>query len=94
MTSFSFSKRTDRIPRDAPGFPCPKCRAKTRVIDSRNFGENVRRGRRCMVCTHTFHTEEIVEDLVLATKKAKLAKAIPLLRALAPLIDSLLEDPQ
>lgn len=41
---------------------CPKCKSKTRVIDSRTSDTTYRR-RRCKNCNHTFTTKEIECDI-------------------------------
>ena len=43
---------------------CPKCKAKTKVIDSRamNNQNGIRRRRKCLVCGHKFTTYEELEN--------------------------------
>lgn len=38
---------------------CPVCESKTRVTDSRDFGDHIVRRRKCLECDHAFYTEEI-----------------------------------
>jgi len=43
-------------------FPCPKCKSKTIVVDSRiNPVNQTRRRRQCTKCKHRFSTTEIVK---------------------------------
>ena len=41
---------------------CPKCNAKTKVIDSRICEEEVFRRRKCNECGYIFYTEEFESD--------------------------------
>lgn len=41
---------------------CPKCSAKTKVIDSRSCEEEVFRKRKCIKCGYIFYTEEFESD--------------------------------
>ena len=45
---------------------CPKCKAKTKVIDSREMKNQngIRRRRICLVCGHKFNTYEEYENSV------------------------------
>jgi len=47
------------------GFPCPKCGARSGVIDSRPTSDGgIRRRRRCR-CGHRFTTREVTDDQAL-----------------------------
>jgi transcriptional repressor NrdR len=44
-------------------YPCPNCKGKTDVIDSRiNPKKQIRRRRKCMKCGYRFSTIEIVKE--------------------------------
>jgi transcriptional regulator NrdR family protein len=52
---------------------CPKCKGKTKVLDSRrNPSNNIRRRRKCVKCSYRFSTIEIL--------KIKKEKEIPMLK--------------
>lgn len=42
---------------------CPMCDCSTVVVDSRSFGDFVRRRRKCSGCGHRFTTVEIDKDI-------------------------------
>ncbi|MBB5762138.1 transcriptional regulator NrdR family protein [Methylorubrum rhodesianum] len=57
---------------------CPKCKADTRVKDSRPHADDptvIRRRRQCDGCGHRFETQEGTVDIV-GTRAAKRARAI------------------
>lgn len=41
---------------------CPTCQKKTEVLDSRQFGDTTRRGRRCKSCGIRFRTIEVLHE--------------------------------
>lgn len=45
-------------PRGGASVPCPKCKAPTRVLETRRTGSLVTRNRACKKCSHEFVTEE------------------------------------
>ena len=62
---------------------CPKCRNKSKVYNSRAFGQTTRRFRECLRCKHRYNTVEIIE-VVAAAKKPAPAKAKSGKRVLTP----------
>ena len=42
---------------------CPTCQKKTEVLDSRQFGDTTRRGRRCKSCGIRFRTIEVLHEM-------------------------------
>ena len=52
---------------------CPKCHKKTEVLDSRQFEDTTRRGRRCKSCGHRFRTLEVLQE----AKKKKPDNVVP-----------------
>jgi transcriptional repressor NrdR len=52
-----------------PDMKCPYCGNKTKVIDSRNAGEGIRRRRECKACGQRFTTYERVAPLRLMVAK-------------------------
>jgi transcriptional regulator NrdR family protein len=53
-------------------FPCPKCKSKTDVIDSRiNPEKKIRRRRKCEKCGYRFST---VESIKIRAKKPEIPK--------------------
>jgi len=48
---------------------CPKCYAKTKVIDSRTDEDSTERRRECLECGYRFSTIEIDKDLYERTVK-------------------------
>lgn len=62
------------------GIKCPMCRAaRLDVIDTRPYGETVRRKRGCRACGFKFYTLEVVEETV-----ASLPELDPMLNVRAP----------
>jgi len=49
---------------------CPYCGSKTKVIDSRNASEGIRRRRECLACGQRFTTYERVAPIRLVVVKA------------------------
>ena len=62
---------------------CPKCKAKSKVYNSRPDGQTTRRFRECLSCKHRYNTVEIIE-VVAAAKKPAPAKAKSGKRVLTP----------
>ena len=62
---------------------CPKCKAKSKVYNSRPDGQTTRRFRECLSCKHRYNTVEILE-VVAAPKKPAPAKAKSGKRVLTP----------
>mgnify|MGYP003132978033 FL=1 len=50
---------------------CPKCQGKTKVYNSRPFGDNIRRHRLCLKCGHKYSTLEILEVIADEVPKEK-----------------------
>lgn len=69
------------------GLRCPECGGETAVLDSRTFGEAVRRRRCCLSCHLRFSTFEVAGDAPL--DRTKLSALRHELTVLASLISEL-----
>jgi transcriptional repressor NrdR len=54
--------------------PCPECKGKTKVIDTRLRDSVVRRRRECLDCQHKFYTTERITKAKKDTPKTKRQK--------------------
>ena len=66
---------------------CPRCHGVTRVVDSREARESVRRRRACRACGHRFTSHEVAAEHVAADRE-RVAAA---LRQLAVTLDATAE---
>ncbi len=63
---------------------CPKCKAKSKVYNSRPDGQTTRRFRECLRCKHRYNTVEILEVVEVVKKPAPSQKGRAKKRVLTP----------